>query len=91
MGPLAVVVVAEVVELVLERGQCGRWGLAGEPALEGLVEALDFAAGLGVVGPGVAEVDPSGVQGDLEDDPAGASVAAGEDRAVVCEQRGRSP
>ena len=31
-------------------GRSGR-PLAGEPVLEGLVEAFDFAAGLGVVGP----------------------------------------
>jgi hypothetical protein len=53
-----VVVVAEAVELGLQLGERRGWGLFGEPAFEGLVEALDLAAGLGVVGAGVLVVDP---------------------------------
>ena len=43
-----------------EFGQGGRGWLGGQPLLLGLVEALDFPAGLGVVGAGVAEPDPEG-------------------------------
>ncbi len=51
-----------------------RW-LGGEPFLEGLVEAFDFAAGLGVVGPGVVEADAAVRRsGDLEGDAAVAAV-----------------
>jgi hypothetical protein len=50
-----VVVAGEPVELGLQRGQVEGWGLAGEPFLEGLVVALDLAAGLRVVGAGVPE------------------------------------
>jgi hypothetical protein len=54
-----------------------------------LVEAFDFAAGLGMVGAGVAEADAAGMQGDFEGYSAGAAVAAGEHRTVVAEQAGR--
>jgi len=55
--------------------------LLGQPFLEGLVEAFDFAAGLGVVGAGVFVVDADGEQ--LEFDGAGAVAAlGGEDGAV---------
>src|SRR5207249_10291710 len=47
---LLVVVGAEGVELSLQEWERGRrWLLSQEP-LEGLVEALDLAAGLGVIG-----------------------------------------
>ena len=63
-------------------------GLAGEPFLEGLVEAFYFAAGLRVVGAAVAKADAAAVQGHFEGDSAGAAVAAGEDSPIVAEQAG---
>ena len=50
VGPLVVVVVDESVELGLEFVEISGEGLAAEPLLEGLLEAFDLAAGLGVVG-----------------------------------------
>lgn len=50
MGTSLVVEVAEIVQLVLQVGQGVDGGLLGEPLLEGLVEALDLALGLGMVG-----------------------------------------
>jgi hypothetical protein len=47
-----VVVVGELVEQCLELGQ-GGGGMGCEPFLLGLVETLDLAAGLRMVGPGV--------------------------------------
>ena len=44
------VLVDEVVDLGLEFGDGGGAGLAGEPFLEGLVEAFNFSAGGGVAG-----------------------------------------
>jgi hypothetical protein len=66
MGADGVVVGDEVVELALEAGDGRRRRLGGEPAFLGLVEAFDFAAGLGVVGAGVGEADPAPVEGDPE-------------------------
>jgi hypothetical protein len=77
-----VVVAGEGVELVLQGGDVAGGGLAGEPFLQGLVEALDLAAGLRVVGAGVPEADVQGGQLDLQGDPAAAAGCAGEDRAV---------
>lgn len=58
VGAVVVVDQAEQVELGLQvLDRCGGW-LLGEPFLEGLVNAFDLAAGLGVVGPGVASADP---------------------------------
>jgi len=55
VGAVLVVVVGEGVELGLQGGEGGRGGgLAGEPVLQGLVQAFDFAAGLRVVGLAVA-------------------------------------
>src|SRR6266542_5481365 len=48
VGPLLVVDLAEGVELGLQRAEVGRGRLPPQPALEGLVEALDLALGLGV-------------------------------------------
>jgi hypothetical protein len=51
VGSLGVVVAGERVELGLEFGEGGRLGvLGGEPVLEGLLEPLDLALGLRVVG-----------------------------------------
>ena len=82
-----VVVIAEAVELGLQLGQGGGRGLFGEPAFEGLVEALDLAARLGVIGAGVLVVDPQ--PDELELDGTAAVAALGsEDRPVVGEHRG---
>nr|WP_254902513.1 hypothetical protein [Mycobacterium simiae] len=85
VGAHGVVVLGEGVELGLEVGDTGRWGLAVQPFFEGLVEAFDLAAGLGVVGPGVFEDDAQGGQFGLQGSaPAGAGgVSGGEDHAVV--------
>ena len=53
VGSAVVVFVDEGVELDLQFGDSGGWGLAGEPFLEGLVEALDAGAGGRVIGGGV--------------------------------------
>jgi hypothetical protein len=50
VGALGVVDDAEVVEQGLHGGDGGGPGSAGQPAFEGLVEAFDFALGLGVSG-----------------------------------------
>lgn len=50
VGAAGVVVEAESVELGLELDQGGSRGLLGEEALEGLVEAFDLPAGLGLSG-----------------------------------------
>jgi hypothetical protein len=81
VGSHLVVVVAEAIELGLESGDGGGSALLGQPLLEGLVEAFDLAAGLGVVGAGVLVVDAEGEQ--LELDGAGPSAGfGGEDGAV---------
>ena len=53
VGSVVVVGFGEFVELGLQLGQGGGWALGSQPAFEGLLEAFDFAAGLGVAGPGV--------------------------------------
>jgi len=83
-----VVVVAEGVELELQLVQGGGGSLLAKEALEGLVEALDFAAGLRVIGTGVLEVDAQTLKLQLEEDLAAAGLG-GEDGGVVAEQRGR--
>ena len=80
--PAGVVVGGEGIQLGLQFGDGGGRVLAGEPFFEGLVEALDLAAGLRVVGPAVAEPDPQGGELAFERDPAAAAVEAGEDGAV---------
>jgi len=49
VGSVVVVDVAELVELVLERGEAGGEGLAAQPSFEGLLEPFDLSGGLGVV------------------------------------------
>ena len=66
MGADGVVVAAEPVELGLQGGDGGGSALVGQPLLEGLVEAFDLAAGLGVVGAGVLVVDAQGEQLELD-------------------------
>ena len=56
----------------------GGAGLRGEPFLEGLVEPFHLAAGLRMIGPGVADPDPAQAQLDLQSDPALAAQFAGE-------------
>ncbi len=68
--PKVVVVGAEGVERVLQVGEGGRAGLAGQPLLQRLTKAFDLAADLRVVGPTVAEQHAAGVQCDLESDAA---------------------
>ncbi len=68
MRPLVVVVGDEGVELGLEGVEVLTQGLAPQPALERLLEALHLAAGLGVVGPGDLGHHPNGPQLDLEAD-----------------------
>jgi len=69
VGPVVVVVGAEGVELELEFGQRRRGRLLAEVALEGLVKALDLAAGLGVIGAGVLVDDAEAFQFRLEGPP----------------------
>jgi hypothetical protein len=52
-----VVVSDEAIDLGLELCDRGGPRLLAEKLLEGLVEALDLAAGLGVIGPRVLVVD----------------------------------
>src|SRR4051812_38688334 len=58
VGAVVVVVGDELVELGLELVDARGRVVGGEPSFEGLVEAFDFAAGLGVIGPRVAKPDP---------------------------------
>jgi hypothetical protein len=85
VGPGGVVAGGELVELGLQAADGGGQVVAGEPFLQGLVEALDLAAGLRVVGAAVTEPDPERGGLAFERDPAAAAVKAGEDGAVVGE------
>jgi hypothetical protein len=87
VGSGVVVVGAKCVQLQLEVGRrvCRR--LLGQELLEGLVEALDLAAGLGMVGRGVLALDAESVQFRLQQHLA-LTRPAGEDSAVVGEQGG---
>src|SRR5687767_10595505 len=73
VGTAGVVVLPEPVELRLELSKVPRPMLLSEPPLLGLVEPLDFAAGLGVVGRGVAKRDAERIELDLDGAPAAAS------------------
>ena len=57
-----VVVVGEGIELALQCGERLGGGLLGQVALERLVQALDLAAGLGVVGARVLELDAEALE-----------------------------
>lgn len=84
VGSLVVVVGDEGVELGLQFGEVGgRWA-AAEPFLEGLLEAFDLAAGLGVVGAGRLGDDTDGAQLDLEADLEAAQTS-GEVEPIVAE------
>ena len=66
MGPDLVVLVAPGVEAGLTGGQIGARRLAADVALEGAVEALVLAQGLGVVRAAVADGDPQAPQPDRQ-------------------------
>ncbi len=87
MWPAVVVVLAEDIELPLQLGQRLGGRLLLEEALEGLVEAFDLAASLGVVGRGVLEDDAQALELQFQDDPAPARPAC-KHRGVVAEERG---
>jgi hypothetical protein len=86
--PDLVVVVTEPVELGLELLDRSRLVLAGEEALQGLMEPLDLATGLRVVGAGVDKADPEPRALELERAPP-ATGRRGEHCTVVGEQRRR--
>ena len=87
--PLLVVGEAEGVELGLELGERACRRPPPEPALQGLVEALDLALGLGMARCPVLLADAEIGEQVLEA-VAAAGEAAGVDGAVVGE-RGRGP
>ena len=91
VGSALVVLVDELVEESLEFRQGGGGWLGGEPFLEGLLEAFDFAAGGGVVGAGVLLGDVERGEGGLESVAAAAVAgeADGVDESVVGEHGGR--
>ena len=70
MWSLLVIDGAESVELELEVGNRFGRSLSGEEELQGLVEAFDLAAGLGVIGRGVNATDAEAVELGLESDAA---------------------
>jgi len=90
VGTLLVVDGAEGIKLQLKvsdgLGRC----LFGEEELQGLVEAFDLAAGLGVIGRGVNALNAQPVELGLESDPATARLAA-EDGGVVAEEASGEP
>jgi len=85
-----VVVLDEVVEVVLDLGDRRGGGLAGQVALQRLVEAFDLSARLGVIWPRVLGGDAEVVELGL-DRAAAVAGAGGGDGAVVGEQGGREP
>lgn len=90
VGAHVVVVGGEAVELCLQLDD-GRWSrLAGEEPFERLVEPFDLAAGLGMVGARVLQLDAQGEQLGLERGGA-AAVLGGVDKAVIGEDRRGQP
>ena len=89
LAPL-VVVGGELVEQGLEGGEVLRGGPGMEPLLEGPVETLDLALGLGVVRGAVLLRDAELEQLDLEGVRA-LPVAGGEHESVVRQRRLRGP
>ena len=79
MGALGVVVGGEGIQLGLQAGEGGGGVLAGEPFLQGLVEAFGFPTGLRVVGAAVGQADAQGGQLAFQRDPAAAAVEPCED------------
>ena len=89
MGPHLVVLVAPGVEAGLPGGQIGPRRLAAEVALEGAMEPLVLAQGLGVIRAAVADGDAQPPQPDRQRGVGmGRVVAPG--TAVVDQQRGRA-
>lgn len=78
-----VVVVNEVIELLLELGDGGYSWLGAEVLFQGLVEALDFAAGLWVIGPAGDVSDAEFAEDDLQGGATPASGCGGEYGSVV--------
>ena len=76
MGSDLVVIAAKLVELHLQLCDRTRTGLFGQPLLERLVEALDLAAGLGVVRPRVSVLDASFDELALEGDVTGVTKSS---------------
>jgi hypothetical protein len=68
--PDGVVVAGEAAELSLQTGHGVGWWLRGQPFLHRLVEALYLAAGLGMVGPRMADRDPQQAELHLQRDSA---------------------
>jgi hypothetical protein len=87
VGAGVVVVGGEGVELGLELFLGGGGVLMGEVFLQGLVEALDLAAGLGVVGAGVLGADAQGQQFQFQVPGGVVLVVRTEDEPVVAEER----
>ncbi len=85
--PFLVVGEAEGIELRLQLGEGPRRGLLSEPALEGLVEALDLALGLGMAGSPVLLADAQ-VGEEVLEAVASAGEARGVDGTVVGERGG---
>src|SRR5690242_13459919 len=82
---LGVVAGGEGVKLGLQCCDGGGRVLAGQPFLQGLVQPLDFPAGLGMVGPGVAQADAQRGELAFEGDPATAAVKASEYSTIIGE------
>ena len=82
MGPILVVVGLEPIQELLQVGEVPGRSLVGEPLLQGLVEALELAQGLGVIGPGVDEGHPQGADPPLEVHHHHSVQAPGEAQAV---------
>lgn len=90
MRAVVVVVGDEPVDLSLEFDEVDGGVLFGEIALEGLMEAFDLAAGLGVIGPGVLVGHAEGLEeGFHHHFPA--PMFGGVDAAVVGEHRRGCP
>jgi hypothetical protein len=80
----------EGVELVSELDQCAGGGPGRQPALQGLVEALDLALGLGVAGGSVLLTVPEDGQ-EVFERVACAGDVAGVDAAVIGQRLGGRP
>ena len=83
-----VVVSPETVELSLQLGQVARAALFGQVLFQRLVEALDFALGLWVVGLAVPLGDPESPEQGLHG-AAATPALRGENGPVVGEHRRR--
>ena len=84
VGSDLVVDASEGVELGLQLGHGGGGWLSGEPAFQGLLEAFDFALGLGMAGMAVLLRDAE-VGEQVFKAVAATGEAGGVDRSVVSE------